>query len=274
VIAVDMRGRMGNQMFQVAFALAAATRLRTRFAILGPCELAEHFERPPLGRPLERHAARLAFYARHGRAPRLFVEGAVDPTEFLTTLRNGRRYSGFFQSAAYFAGCENNVRDMFRVRSDHVATFERTYGELGRYVCVHVRRGDYLSAGWSLPASYFRAAVTAVPECADLPTIVVSDDLPGAQAEYDWPEGTRFVSNAPAVDLQLLSHASVVIASNSSFSWWGAWLNVVPDAQVAAPACWLGVESGTEDPPGVIPPGWIRVGLGDRRASTQVLEGH
>ncbi len=259
-----MRGRMGNQMFQAAFAHAASVRLDTHFAFLGPCELPEHFERPPLRRPAARLAARAALYARHGRAPRLFIDNTSHPSEVLATLRNGIRYSGFFQSALYFAGCEREVRDMFEVRADHVAEFAATYGDLGRYACVHVRRGDYLDAGWCLPPSYLDAAMVAAPECAELPMIVVSDDISGARDSWDWPAGTRFVTNAPAVDLLLLAHASVVIGSNSSFSWWGGWLNQVPGAQIVAPACWLGLDSGVEEPPGVIPPGWVTVPVGDR----------
>lgn len=264
MIAVDMRGRMGNQMFQVAFGHAASMRLGTSFAVLGPFELAEYFERPPLRRAGVRLAAKATFHIRHHKAKRVFVDNESVPAELLASLDNGIAYSGFFQSAQYFAGYERDVRNMFQIRSADAAAFERAYGGLDRYTCVHVRRGDYFEAGWALPGSYFRDAMAAVSQSAELPIVVVSDDI--GQAREDcaragcaWVEQARFVANSPAVDLQLLMNASVVIASNSSFSWWGGWLNTRPGVQVVAPASWLGLATGVEHPPGVIPPGWIKV---------------
>ena len=259
VIAVDMRGRMGNQMFQVAFAYAASRRLGTSFAVLGPFELAEYFERVPLGRPSIRLATKTMFYLRHGPAKRIFVDDASDPAELMETLHNGIPYSGFFQSAEYFAGYEQEIRGMFQVRGEHAAAFNHAYGQIGRYVCMHVRRGDYLEAGWALPGSYFRDALATIPEYSELPVIVVSDDIRRAREDCSWLERARFVANPPAVDLQLLMNATAVIASNSSFSWWGGWLNERPDATIIAPASWLGVATGIEQPPRVIPPNWIRV---------------
>jgi hypothetical protein len=261
---VDMRGRLGNQMFQVAFAHAASMRLGTSFAVLGPFELAEHFERPPLRRPSVRLAAKAMFHVRHRRTKRVFIDDECDPAVLLASLDDGTAYSGFFQSAQYFAGYERDVRNMFQIRSTHASAFERAYSELDRYVCVHVRRGDYFEAGWALPGSYFRDAMAAVSECSELPVVVVSDDIGRARedcARMDcaWVERARFVANSPAIDLQLLMNASVVIASNSSFSWWGGWLNARPDVRVVAPASWLGLATGIEHPPGVIPPGWIKI---------------
>lgn len=254
-----MRGRIGNQMFQVAFAHATATRLKTSFALLGPYELPEHFENPPLRGDVHLLGAKLAFYARHGRAERLFFENDRAPAEVVAQLVNGKRYSGFFQSAEYFAGQEQAVRAMFAVRADHRAAFERAYGELGRYVCIHARRGDYAGSPWLLPARYFRDALAAAPGVAGLPIVVVSDQADAIRAGWGWLEEASYVSNAPAIDLLLLMHASVVITSNSSFSWWGAWLNQTAGRIVAAPASWLGVASGVEEPPGVVPADWIAV---------------
>jgi hypothetical protein len=53
-----------------------------------------------------------------------------------------------------------------------------------------------------------------------------------------------------------------VISSNSSFSWWAAWLN--RDARVIAPRLWLGLSVGEEFPPGTIPAGWEQIAGSDK----------
>jgi hypothetical protein len=50
-----------------------------------------------------------------------------------------------------------------------------------------------------------------------------------------------------------------VITSNSSFSWWGAWLNRQPDARVLVPKYWVGFPERIESPRGVVAEGWQQI---------------
>jgi hypothetical protein len=52
-------------------------------------------------------------------------------------------------------------------------------------------------------------------------------------------------------------NGDVVIASNSSFSWWRAWLNQTARPLVIAPKHWLGFASGADEPAKVLPERWI-----------------
>jgi hypothetical protein len=253
-------GRMGNQMFQLAFAHAASKRLGTSF-ILGPGTLWEYFDAGAWGRRRIRLSRKVAFRLRHGRdgPERLVIDDSRDPAEVLAGLRDGVAYGGFFQSERYFAGYEDEVRAMFAVRPVHEIAFAQRYGELGAYICMHVRRGDYGDEGYQLPTSFFRDALAAVPGCDQLPLVVVSDDPASAKdALWDLP-GARFDTNPAIIDLMLLMNASAVITSNSSFSWWGAWLNRRPDARVVAPQQWLGFATGAERPRDVIPDRWMQL---------------
>jgi hypothetical protein len=145
------------------------------------------------------------------------------------------------------------------VRAAHETAFAERYGELGSYICMHIRRGDYGNEGYQLPTSFFRDALATLPERNQLPLIVVSDDPASARQElWDLP-GARFDTNPAIIDLMLLMNASAVITSNSSFSWWGAWLNRCPDARVVAPRDWLGFATGTERPHNVIPSRWMQL---------------
>ena len=112
-------------------------------------------------------------------------------------------------------------------------------------------------------AAYADTVVAAVGDRAGRELMVISDDLPAVREELSDLEGARFEANPPVVDLQLLMNADVVIASNSSFSWWGAWLNEHVRARVLVPEHWVGFSRGVESPRGVIPPSWEQVPVVD-----------
>ena len=251
MISVDARGRMGNQMFQLAFAHAAARRLGTSY-VFGDAPLWESFELGEWGRRSARLARKARFGARYGSAgpEQVFVENDRDPREVLGSLRDHAAYGGFFQSERYFTSCEDDVRKLFAVRAEHQRAFAERYRDLGPYTCVHVRRADYLEIdGWPLPTSYFSDALVAADAWAgDRPVLVVSDGLDAARAELGHLPGLRFEANSAMVDLLLLMHADKVILSNSSFSWWGAWLNRRPGHRVLAPEHWVGFKAGIESP--------------------------
>lgn len=253
---------MGNQLFQLAFAHAAARRLGTAF-ILGPGALWEGFDLGPWGRRNVRLARKLAFRARYGGggADKVEVANHDDPAVVLAGLRDGAAYGGFFQSERYFTGYEDDVRKLFAVRPIHVQRFAARYGSLGRYVCVHLRRGDYREwmGGRALPTSYFLDALASITDLEDRQVVVISDELDAARSELAHIDGVRFESNDAMLDFQLLLNASVVIASNSSFSWWGGWLNRVDGARVIVPEHWVGFPECREYPRDVIAAGWERL---------------
>lgn len=272
VIRVQTGGRMGNQMFQLAFAHAASRRLGTSYVYgrppfktdeLGP-PLWQQFEIGPWGRRAVRLARHGEFLARHGhRAPIVTVEQDEDPDEVLGALRDGVVYSGFFQSERWFAGHEREVREMFTPRPEHRAAFAARHAGRPPYICMHVRRGDYLETNlWALPASWFREALDAVPGRESYELVVVSDDPPLVREELSDLGEFTCEPNSMMVDLQLLMNAEVVITSNSSFSWWGAWLNT-RGARVIAPQHWLGFAAGVEEPRRAIPAAWHQVPVRD-----------
>jgi hypothetical protein len=248
---------MGNQMFQLAFAHAAARTLGTRY-VLGANDLAAGFLVPSFVSGRERTARALAFRARHARPRHVEITEDADPADALADLRDGVAYGGFYQSECWFTGYEDEVRALLRVRPEHEAAFTARYGDLPGYACLHVRRGDYLDAsnGFALPAGYFLRAAEAAE---GRPIVVISDDIPRVRQELAALPDARFDANPAMVDLLLLMNADVVVTSNSSFSWWGAWLNRRPDPTVIAPAGWFSFGDGIERPRGVIPPRWTTI---------------
>lgn len=284
MIRVRTAGRMGNQMFQLAFAHATSRRLATQFALgpgprsgfatLGP-PLSEFFELGPRAAAAMSRRRRAAFRLRHGPRPQLVsIEQREDPRAVLPRLRDGVEYAGFFQSELWFEDVADEIRGMFTVRAEHRHEFARRFPQLPPFVCMHVRRSDYLDMadGWALPTSYFRQALESIPGRERYEVIVVSDDPDAVSAELAGVPRLQCSRNPAMVDLQLLMNADIVVTSNSSFSWWGAWLNQRPGLQVISPRHWLGFATGIEEPAGVIPERWVSFPVRDaplRRAASE-----
>ncbi len=136
-------------------------------------------------------------------------------------------------------------------------------------VSLHVRRGDYTLAvegNIALPIEYYLHAISSYKERLDEPTFFVfSDDIAFTKAHL--PRGLRAVfvehndHSSSHEDLRLMSSCHHHIIANSTFSWWGAWLNPRTDKIVFAPKYWhLKRDSYYAD---LLPPGWILADIPD-----------
>jgi hypothetical protein len=131
MIAIERRGRLGNHMFQFAFGLAAARRLGTDF-VMDETELRELFVLEPHDGPVGR-ARRAAAFRRRNKSAGLPVEkigNNARPDDVLARLTDETLYAGFFQSARYFAGFEDDARRAFTPRAEHLQAFQSKYGPL------------------------------------------------------------------------------------------------------------------------------------------------
>jgi hypothetical protein len=129
-------------------------------------------------------------------------------------------------------------------------------------VSLHIRRGDYTLAAEgniALPTEYYERAIARVKERMDEPTFFVfSDDMEFARANLPAGLKTVFVDHndhwTAHEDLRLMSSCRHHILANSTFSWWGAWLNPSEDKVVLAPRQWhLRADSYY---PELMPPEW------------------
>jgi Glycosyl transferase family 11 len=237
-------------MFQYAFGLEASRRLSTTLAI-DDAELRRLFVLGPA--PADGTPTRTVTVEN---------DAYDEPEDVLARLEDDTAYVGFFQSERFFPTVADDVRAAFAPRPEHVGAFRAVYSDLvGReYVCCHMRRTDYhtFAGGVALPMSYYAAALAQIAPPSGTPVVFVGDDLDEARAAFGSREDARFEHNDAVVDHQLLRGASAVVVSNSTFAWWGAWLNE-RQANVVAPRHWLGFGFGWEYPPKVVPPGWSQL---------------
>ncbi len=295
MVFVKLMGGLGNQMFQYAAGLALARRVgaplrldtsllaegpgddgRRAFAlhrltisakVASAAEIAlaagrrapRWLDRVPGLRRLARPAPVPVLRERHFHFDPLFL-AASDPVCLV----------GYWQSERYFEGIRDLLRGEFALKSRLAGTngemADRIRGAPS--VSVHVRRGDYVSREATnkfhgvCETAYYEACFAEmerrVPGAA---YFVFSDEPAWVREHMSLPARSTVVDHNPREmaheDMMLMSMCRHNIIANSSFSWWGAWLNANPDKVVLAPGRWF--RDPSLDTSDLLPEGWIRI---------------
>lgn len=181
---------------------------------------------------------------------------------------NNAYYIGQFQSYMYFNNCEDKIKEAFTFNTAKLSNMTMDMAEKIKSsvsVSIHVRRGDYQSPyfynglGTICDISYYNNAIKLIEErLGNCHFFIFSD-------EVDWVKQNLNVNNATYIDfnhkddswqdMYLMSLCKHNIIANSTFSWWGAWLNNNKDKIVIAPKRWW----ATLEKDDMIPPQWIRI---------------
>jgi hypothetical protein len=269
MVVVKLRGGLGNQMFQYAagrrLALQLGTELRldatayaagsNRHYALEPFRIAATLATP---RELERWLgrgglrARLAARLLGRRLLRPVVEQGFRFDPAILTLSDDVYLDGYWQSEGYFADACDQLRRDFTFREPlqgHNAELAAQIAACAA-VALHVRRGDYVTDertnafhGVCSAEFYGRCVEEVAAVCTDPVFFVFSDDLDWARRHLPLPGSPVFVagndSRQAAMDLHLMSLCRHHVLSNSTFSWWGAWLGEQPGQLVLAPKSWF-----------------------------------
>jgi hypothetical protein len=206
-----------------------------------------------------------ALWRAFGRRPRFCRERGLGFNAGFDSWGDGSYLHGYWQSERYFAAHADTLRHDLRI----VTPPSPENAEMARQIAaapsvsLHVRRGDYLQSGAYAACSgdYYRAALHLVAEAAGLtPTIFVfSDDPAWARDHLDLPFAKVVVDfngrDTDYEDLRLMSLCRHNVIANSSFSWWGAWLNRHPGKVVVAPKRWF-ADKHLQNPD-LLPAGWL-----------------
>ncbi|MCB0764671.1 MAG: alpha-1,2-fucosyltransferase [Flavobacteriales bacterium] len=276
LVITRLMGGLGNQMFQYAAGYALSRRWNVPLFVdpgfldarppgmnWTPRELELDVLKAPLSFPtdqqvrsyrreLDVRAVRVAhrYFPRVFRS-RCFVERGPGFDPAFLRIKPPIYLEGFWQNEAYFRGVANELRACFEPKGSPTASVRRTLEDIRtlRSASVHVRRGDYVlnaeaSAfhGTCSPAYYQDASRWLVREHGVEHFHVFSDDPDWARKNLSLGRPTTFVD--PGIgkdahwDMYLMAHCTHHIIANSSFSWWGAWLDPHPDKVVVAPNIW------------------------------------
>jgi hypothetical protein len=290
VIIVQVIGGLGNQMFQYAFGRRLAdglgvplkldtTLFRTygkrRYELDGlriEGDLAsEHEIEVAQGGRLARARSRAArVFPSLGSGPGRLVREqgfAFDPS--MLALRDGAYLEGYWQSERYFDAVADRLRREFvpviSPRGPAAEMAAQMHHE--NSVSLHVRRGDYVSEPsvssihLVCDEAYYASCVDYLaPHLLDPHFYVFSDEPAWARANLKIPFAMTIVADhcdtTAIEDMWLMTQCRHHVIANSSFSWWGAWLDSRPSKIVLMPRRWF-----RDRDPGfsadIRPPGWV-----------------
>ena len=181
-------------------------------------------------------------------------------------------YKGFYQRLDYLCGIEDEVRQAFYFDEQKIST--ETRNMLRRIetddtaVSLHVRRGDYqqakyyASVGCVCNLTYYQKAITTMSSrLSNAHYYIFSDDSLWVRENLQ-PEGAVYVNwnrgDNSWQDMMLMSRCRHHIISNSTFSWWGAWLGTHGGKIVICPDHWYANDGGNVP---LYPDNWIKISL-------------
>ena len=291
MIIVELKGGLGNQMFQYAFGYAHAKRLGVELAleisdktlqIHNGFELNRVFNikdriatqkdmRAVLGLVSNKLIVKTSKYLSLNKffSSRLVEEQHYHFAPNMLTISDNSFVCGYWQSEQYFLEIKNEIRTIFKFKKSltkqNIAISKII--DRSNSVSLHVRRNDYannpkINATHGLCGlDYYQAAIEYIKERISLPYFIIfSDDIAWVKEHLKINDPHQYVDFNIGVeshnDMHLMSLCKHHIIANSSFSWWGAWLNPNTEKIVLAPKIWFANQTNTDD---LIPQQWIRM---------------
>lgn len=176
--------------------------------------------------------------------------------------------TGYWQSFRYFDTFSEYIRKDFEFKPPIDIKNQKLSGSIlvTSSVSLHIRRGDYVtnthtnSFHGTTTFDYYNKAIEYISQQVKNPHIFIfSDDMKWVKENFFLPYPTTYIDHNTIAfeDMRLMSLCKHNIIANSSFSWWGAWLNQNPEKIVIAPKQWFNDSSiNTSD---LIPNFWIRL---------------
>ncbi len=153
---------------------------------------------------------------------------------------------GWFQAENYFKHIRNELlKELTPKKKIKISDELRQAFENSESVAVHVRRGDYVKMQQDLSVSYYIRAMKYIENYYQNPQFLFfSDDIEWVKKHIKTDRKCFYVSGDMHLqdyeELFIMSKCKSIIISNSTFSWWGAWLNQNPEKKIIAPKnCWL-----------------------------------
>lgn len=285
-VFVKFNGGLGNQMFQWAFGrmIEETTGMEAYFDMsyfgnnyARPYEL-DVFKLEPkfVDDPITKIKLLLIWKLRSFLNSqslfgiKLYSESSFNFDRNISRIKANTYVEGFFQSELYFKCVEDKLRQDFQFESEPDGRNMQVINEIysTNSVSIHVRRGDYVQkeryqdvyAECSL--DYYKRGVEYIAQQFPEPTLFVfSDDIKWAKNNLRLNYKTIFVSHntgkKSCEDMRLMSLCRHNIIANSSFSWWGAWLNKNKDKVVIAPQKWFKDDAIIQTD--IIPKDWVRL---------------
>jgi hypothetical protein len=257
MITCKLHGRLGNNLFQIANVIAVSNKINTGFVLP---EFAHAGHRGEIFVDL----SMFDYEFQRGNLRDVSFEWN-DPDFHYTEIpaQDNMQLSGFYQSWKYFDSVREELLNKYFIPNKDIQS------KLGNYIFgaqgmptlgISVRRGDYLMLQDNhcvLNVEYYQNAINKLSEIADYEFIYIfSDDIEYCKTIFkDIP--VYYVQDDIGTQMFLMSKMDHLILSNSTFAWWGAYLNQ-NNGKIIAPDPWFGPNYSDKNTKDLYLPNWIK----------------
>jgi hypothetical protein len=271
MVVPNLKGGLGNQMFQIACAYAYAKQLGTEFAI--------NYNIPHHGgqgkSPDKYKSTIFKNIPTTDIVPKQSVIEKGFVYQELPKIEGDILIDGYWQSEKYFQECREEVRELFYFSDNDKEKWNKITEKLDPATIIgcHVRRGDYVhyeNIHPCLNRDYYDKAIHYLDSSNTLTLdyvvdniIICCDDWYSLNEEniFNSTVCHKYYSTEGSTELQdlyTLSMCKRLIISNSTFSWWGAFLGKHRGNSVVAPKKWFGA-NGPQDTDDLYDPFWYKI---------------
>lgn len=238
-ITSTLMGGLGNFLFQIAAGYSLATKHNKQYYIDLKNVQSGHT-------PIEAYKnniLRNVIFNESDEFKIIYAERSFNYIPIDINPAYSTQLYGYFQSEKYFIENLDKIKELFSIDDFTKGYLHKKYENILKLpLCsIHVRRGDYLDKQNIHPVQSIEYYKESISYFNNMHYLIFSDDIGWCANAFNFIENKTLIqNNKDYEDLYLMSLCNNNIIANSSFSWWGAWLNNHLDKKIIAPKKWFG----------------------------------
>jgi hypothetical protein len=173
------------------------------------------------------------------------------------------QFRGYYQSNKNFLGYDEKIKELFQPTEEFINKVKSLYPEINNEgtLSVHIRRGDYTTISHVLPVIDKTYIDEAIRQNGNYSTLFIfSDDVNWIKQNLSYPNQIIVTGLEDYEELWIMSLCKNNIMSNSTFSWWGSFLNKNEYKKIFVPSIWFG-PSGEKKWEDIYIDSWIKISV-------------
>ena len=251
MITCTFNGRLGNNLFQIATTLSIAHEIGCG-AIFPETTWAGHRGHRDVD---------LSMFSYNFNRGVIETSNSFNESQFhynKIPILDDLTIHGFYQSSKYFDSIRHELLNTYFSPAEHIINQLKKYKVSNRSLGISIRRGDYLMLQDNhcvLSIDYYQNAINKYFLDNTDEIYIFSDDIDWCRSVFG--DDVHYVTDSIGTQLFLMSKMQNLILSNSTFAWWGAYLNQ-NNGIIVAPDPWFGPNNHNKDTSGLYCKNWIR----------------
>lgn len=262
MIITKITGGLGNQMFQYAYGKSLSIKynvpliLDTRFYHMNHGATKRRFQLPELNiNQIDTDLSKVP----NGSQILGIQDDFIYKDNYTHPGTSVYYLDGYWQSEKYFKPIQNLILDEFSPNEEQLKKLLLIPELDSNSVSMHIRRTDYVTSNGYHPVQsieYYKQALEIIGDYDNL--FIFSDDVEWCKKSLDFKNMVFVNGYTDIEEMWIQSLCKNNIIANSTFSWWGAWLNNYKDKKVIAPSKWFGTQANLNQSD-IIPDEWTKI---------------